>query len=223
MNYLTDGSHALVFGTTGSGTRWGGKTAVANWWHSETIDKGWRDLSIFFNPGEEPGIKGRTVESMRELADAYRDGARKIDFQPATLTGAPELEELAEFIRHVDGSKLLVVDEAQDVDDTQALRWAFKRGSKADLKTIAVAQRAWDLNDTVRTNATLTVYVGPYNDGFDRFFESELRGTCYDTDAGPVTPKEHVRATHDPYCWSVFDAGSDLLEVNNPVSKEYVP
>lgn len=228
MSYLTDGSHALVFGISGQNTRFGGKTGIAHWWLRESIRMGWTDLALFFNAkpttyigGTVRGQEMPTVSTLEGLAKSYQAGHRIFDFRPKSITGEKEHQAVVDLMFRLPGEKIMVHDEADDYMG-QSLHRAVKRGSGADMKNLVLLQRAWDAHEGVRTQAPLTVYVGPYADGYDRFFSSELGGSAYEAaDGTPVTPREHIQRNHEPYEWSVFDADGSLIDYNGPVDERY--
>ena len=216
-DYLTDGAHALIFGITGAGRGWGGKTAVANWWFANGVEMGWFDLGIFFNAKPTSGIRGKRVESVKALHNQYMEGERLFNLVPKSLTGESEHAELWAYLEELPGSKIVVHDEAQDYEDADSLHAFVKRGSVTDAKSLVLSQRAWDLSESIRAQLVYTVYVGPTSSKYRPYFNQMLAGEAYDG----ISPFEHVQENHDEYQWSVFGPGDELLGYNKPVPAAY--
>lgn len=215
--YLTDGAHVLIAGATGAGDEYGGKSVLANWWFHQSVDRGWHAMGVYFNPKRLGYVRGRTVGSLIELAEAYRGGARLLDFQ---VTGDLEHEhaQLVRLLRGLPGEKILVHDEAQSYRGSYSLNWCLSQGGNMaasgettdDIRSLVVTQRPWNLIEELRANMPLKVWVGPFGNEARHFFDAERMTEAAD----------RVREATGPFRWSVTDGG-DFVETNPPVPAEY--
>lgn len=210
-DYLTDGSHVAISGVTGVGRKFGGKSVTANWWQYNAVEKGWYDLSVYFNPKHDDFVKGEAVHSLKGFAESYQAGTRRFDFRPASTSGADEHGRVMEFLNELPDSVLVVHDEAASYADADSLHWATARaGNEADMRSLVIAQRPWDLGESVLANCPLKVWVGPTTPEARRYFQSLQIESAFDL----------VEQNTGPHMWSVIDGGS-YVETNPPVPADF--
>jgi len=215
--YLTDGSHVLISGATGAGDEFGGKSVLANWWFTQSVRQGWHDLGLFYNPKGLGYVRGRTVSTLQGLAQSYRAGYRLFDFRPKGDVEAIH-EDVIETLEHLPGSKIVAHDEAQSYQGSPKLNRALAQlGNMSnastptdDMRSLVVTQRPWNLGENLRANMPLKVWVGPFGNEAEHFFDAERMSA-----AG-----EKVRSNTGAYRWSVTDGG-EFVETNPPVSEDY--
>lgn len=217
--YLTDGAHALIAGATGAGDQYGGKSVLGNWWFHQSVQRGWHDVGLFYNPkglGYVSDAGATRVRTLEGLATAYRDGTRLFDFYPRNVV--EDHGRVMETLRHLSGSKIVVHDEAQQYRDSAMLNWCLSQGgnmeqsaeSTGDIRSLVVTQRPWNLGEELRANLPLKVWVGPFGNEAEHFFDAEkMKGA-----------KQQVRENTGAYRWSVTDAG-EYVETNPPVPEEF--
>jgi len=219
--YLTDGAHCLISGATGAGDDYGGKSVLANWWFQQSVERGWHDVGVFFDPKGLGYVSRsddvRRVRTLKGLAQSYRAGYRLFDYY-ARATEKDALEEehdrLIQMLRQMGGSKIVAHDEAQSYKGSPGLNWCLSQGGNMansseptdDIRSLTVTQRPWNLGETLRANMPLKIWVGPFGNEAENFFDSEQM-----TDA-----KQKVRAATAPYHWSVTDGG-DYVTTHEPV------
>lgn len=214
--YLTDGSHVLISGATGAGEEFGGKSVLANWWFSQSVRQGWHDLGLFYNPKGLNYVRGRTVSSLQGLAQSYRAGYRLFDYRPRDVV--EEHEAVIDTLEQLPGSKIVGHDEAQSYQGSPKLSRSLAQlgnmGSASmptdDIRSLVITQRPWNLTEELRANMPLKVWVGPFGNEAEHFFNAERM-----TAAG-----EKVRENTGAYRWSVTDAG-EYVETNPPVPEEF--
>jgi len=219
-DYLTDGSHVLIAGATGSGEQYGGKSVLANWWYNQSVRKGHHDLGVFVDPKGLSFVRKRadsTVSTLEGFAKAFDAGARVIQFCPDYRSLEHDHTRLTAMLRQVSGSKIVVHDEAHEYGDS--LSWYLSQAGNLDnsrsettgsIRSLCVTQRPWNLGENLRANLPLKVWVGPMGSEGRRFFESEQMRQA----------AEQVEANTGQYRWSVTDAG-DFVETNEPVPKKW--
>lgn len=217
---LTSRRHLILSGPTGTG-RQGGKSVILNYL-STVHAAGASDRAVVWNPKRHGWMNGETVHSVREAAEAWRDGATQISVEPRGATTAGEERErfdtLIAWLRQVHdrtGESIMVgADEAADYAESDQLAWLFRRAGNQDaggIKTVAVAQRPWDLPQTIRTNAA-TAFVGP----------SGGEGRKYLDNLGMSSVADEVEAWHvEPYRWTVLD-GARVIQFE-PVPDTFAP
>ena len=222
--YLTDGAHVLISGATGAGDEYGGKSVLANWWFQESVDRGWHDLGVFFDPKGLGFVQGgdvRRVRTLKGLAESYRAGYRLFDYYPRS--SGDELEDehgrLVEMMRQLPGRKIMVHDEAQSYagTDNELESCLSQYGNMSnsseptdDIRSLVVTQRAWNLPEILRANLPLKVWVGPMGNEARKFFQSEQMSRAGDK----------VEQATGRYRWSVTDGG-DYVTTHEPVPGEY--
>lgn len=210
-NYFTDRTHILISGPTGSGDKWGGKSATANWWIDQLVPNHY-DYGLFFDPSRGgASTQGRTIRnSLKTMATYMRKGENQFHIAPRWEDRDAAHEGLMAFIEeHLDGSVVMAHDEAYAYDGR--LEWATATaGNEVPAKSLVVTQRAWSVNENIRSNCPVKVWVGPMTDEGERFFQT----------AGKAWVADEVRERHtEPYMWSVVD-GEDI-DTYNPVPKKY--
>ena len=218
--YLTDGSHVLLAGATGSGAEYGGKSVTANWWYCGSVESGWHDLGVYFDPKGLSFVRRRadaSVSSLKGFAEAFRAGKRRIQYRPAYETLETEHVRLREFLRQLPGTKLVVHDEAHEYDDVLGW-WLSQAGNLGNsetettgsIRSLCVTQRPWNLPEELRANMPVKVWVGPLGNEGRRFLQSEQMETA----------AVEIGANTGQYRWSVTDAG-EYVHTNPPVPEKY--
>lgn len=215
--YLTTGAHALISGATGAGDEFGGKSVLTNWWFYNSVQEGHHDMGLFFNPKGLNYVRGYEASSLAELAEGYQEGFRVFDYRPMQ-----EIEEehgrVMETLERLPGKKIVAHDEAQSYGDAPSLSRALAQlgnmGSAStptdDIRSLVVTQRPWNLKEELRANMPLKVWVGPFGNEAEHFFNAERMNA-----AG-----EKVRQNTGPYRWSITDGG-EFVTTNDPVPKEF--
>jgi len=91
--YLTDGAHCLISGATGAGDDYGGKSVLANWWFQQSVERGWHDVGVFFDPKGLGYVSRsddvRRVRTLKGLAQSYRAGYRLFDYYARATEKGP--------------------------------------------------------------------------------------------------------------------------------------
>lgn len=212
---LTDDGHVLMTGTTGAGEGQGGKTTTANWWHEQSVQSGTRSLSVFYNAKCQSGIKGVTCQTLGELAAAYKQGHRLLDFQPASDYGEPEHEPVVQWVRRLPGRKQIIHDEVSFYSDSEGLNWALAQGGNMgqnSIRSIVLTQYPWDLSERMLNLLIWRVYVGVPTKSTGRFLEAmqlaDLLG--------------EIQSVAEPYHW-VAITGDEINQVYSPVPESYTP
>jgi len=220
--YLTDGSHVLISGATGAGDDYGGKSVLANWWFQNSVVKGWHDVGLFYNPKGLGYVnrkdRVRRVRSLKGLAESYRDGYRLFDFYPRDGGSPASHEPVIEFLRNLPGRKIVAHDEAQSYLDSAGLEWCLSQGGNMensseptdDIRSLVITQRPWNMPEKERANMPLKIWVGPFGNEAEHFFDAERMDRA----------AKQVKEATGPYHWSVTDGG-DYVETNSPVPEEY--
>jgi hypothetical protein len=213
-DYLTDRSHLLVTGVTGARTRYGGKTALANWIASEPGSQ--KDLIVFFNPKQDPEpveFADADAATVRELARKIDAGARHVTLTPRTAEWAEVHARLLEFVQALprDVEKLVVHDEAPELDEDALATFARVAGNGSACKSVFISQQPGDAPRAVR-NQSILVWVGPAHENARHVFRANGRGNHFDA----------IVDDHEPYYWSVIlgpdDEDRDTFE---PVPARY--
>lgn len=213
--YLTDGAHVLIAGATGAGDDYGGKSVLGNWWFYNAVESGWHDMGLFYNPKGLTYVRGDTVNTLTEFAEFYRQGSRLFDFRPRDHSAH---EKLIETLKLLPGRKIVVHDEAQMYRDLPSLNdslaaygnMAESRLPTDDIRSLVVTQRPWNLSEELRANLPIKIWVGPFGNEAEHFFNAEQMGPA----------KDAVRDATGPYRWNVTDAG-DYVETNPPIPEKY--
>lgn len=213
--YLTDRSHVLIAGVTGARTDYGGKTSLANWW-AATHGRASKDLVLFVNPklDDAPEEHAEAVAGdVDGVADAMAGGATHICLSPTDPDWEAVTRRVQAFVDALptDLEKLVVLDEAPELD-AEALLWFVRvAGNGAACKTLVLAQAPGDLPMGVRRQCILC-WVGPVSEDNRHVFRANKRENHF----------EAMREEHDPYEWSVLlgpaDEDRDHYE---PVPQEY--
>jgi len=215
-SYLYDGTHVLITGITGSGERYGGKTATGNWWLSEAVEQGHYQYAIAFYPGRAGGkFDGETVHGAREAADAIADGARYLEWVPDPGDVENAHNDAVKFAEGLDGSVIMAHDDAIRYAQSDSLAWATAAAGNPSgggaVKSLVISQDPWDLpRKGVRANLPVMVWVGPMTDTGRRFFEQTRSSQVAET----------IDARHvEPFMWSVIDG--DTIDTYTPVPERY--
>lgn len=214
-NILTDDGHVLLTGTTGAGEGMGGKTTTANWWHEQAVTSENRDVSLFYNPKRHNGIKGQTCRSLSQLAAAYREGARLLDFQPHSEYGEPEHEPVTRWFRRLPGDKQIVHDEVSFYSDSEGLQWCLAQGGNLDtgsIRSLVLTQYPWDLSERQLNLLIWRVYVGQPTKSTERYLLSMGLGEL----------SAEIERLAQPYGWIAI-TGDEIINVYEPVPETYTP
>jgi hypothetical protein len=213
--WLTDRSHILIAGPTGARTQYGGKTALANWWAS-THGVASKDRVLFCNmklddaPERHADAVARDVD---EVAGAMADGARHICLSPHDHDWEAVSRRVRAFVRELpsDMEKMVVLDEAPELDDDVLGWFARVAGNGNATKTLFLSQNPGDMPTSLRTNVILC-WVGPATGNNKHVFQANNRMTHF----------EFIRENHEPYEWSVLLGPDDQdREHMPPVPEEY--
>jgi len=205
--YLADGGHVLITGATGARDDYGGKSVLANWWASELVEKGHRDVGLVVNPKGHSFYRGAHGGHLDDLAESYRQGERVLSLD----VQAPDAA--VAFVEELPGSAVVVFDEAWDYSQSQKLNEAVRQLGNVDgggIRSLVVSQRAWDLPDAIRNSCPLKVWVGPLTSEGRRYFETMGQGGAADAIEGEMGAHE----------WAVVDGG-ELQDINQPVPERY--
>lgn len=214
-DYFTDRSHLLIAGVTGSRTDYGGKTGLANWWASNPGRAAF-DVVIFGNfkgdaaPAEHADVE---VESVDAIADAMAAGHQHICLTPADSDWEAVSSRLRAFVDALpaDLEKMVVLDEAPELDEDALLWFVRVAGNGANCKTLVLAQAPGDLAMGVRRQ-TILCWVGPVTEDNRHIFEANKRGNHFDA----------MREQHEPYHWSVLTGPADEdRDHYQPVPEDY--
>jgi hypothetical protein len=202
-DYFTDRSHVLIAGVTGARTDYGGKTALANWWCA-THGREAFDVVIFGNFKHDDGPESEAdvvATSVDEVAGAMGDGAEYICLSPHSAdweATTRRLRSLLEALGDDGGSKLVVLDEAPELD-ADALQWFVRvAGNGADCKALVLSQAPGDLPQAVRRQCILC-WVGPVQENNRHVFRANARENHFDA----------MLEQHEPYHWSVITGPAD--------------
>ena len=213
--YLTDRSHLLIAGVTGARTDYGGKTSLANWL-AATHGRASTDLALFVNVklDDAPERHADAVATnLQEVAGAMRDGATFVCLSPTRADWGAVSRDVREFVEALprDLEKMVVLDEAPELDE-EALRWFVRvAGNGAACKTVVLAQAPGDLDMAVRRQ-TLLCWIGPATEDNRHVFEANHRGNHFD----------YILEEHDPYVWSVMTGPADQdRDTFEPVPEKY--
>ena len=209
--YLTDGGHVLISGATGAKEDYGGKTTTANWWFEQSVERGWHDQGVFLNPKKHSNIRGRTVSTLKGLAESYREGYRLFDWQGAV--DEESVDAIVQFFAELSGETVIVFDEAQSYRDADGLDWVLSQGGNLDsgsFTALVLTQRPWNLSEELRANLPVKIWVGPVTSEGRKFFEVEHMKRV----------GQQLKDEMEPYHWAVTDGG-EYQHVNPPVPGEY--
>jgi len=214
--YLTDFGHVLLAGSTGSGSRYGGKTTTGNWWHDHM--PGHVDVSVFFTPERDDSIRGQRVRSLEGLAKSYRAGKRQFYYhargssmEPETLVS--EHENLIQMLRRLPGAKAVFHDEGQVYRESSGFRWCLEEGGnigEESIKSVVLSQRPDNLGERALNLLTTKCWVGPVTPEGEQYFKRTAMAEV----------ASRLKGRMQPYQWAVTDGG-ELLHVNDPVPKKY--
>ncbi len=79
-----------------------------------------------------------------------------------------------------------------------------------DIRSLVITQRPWNMPEKERANMPLKIWVGPFGNEAEHFFDAERMDRA----------AKQVKEATGPYHWSVTDGG-DYVETNSPVPEEY--
>lgn len=195
--YLTDGSHLLLTGPTGSKTVYGGKTSLAAYLADNPLRE--RGLVVFLNVKHDDlagVLEGyREVGSIEELADAMADGHRRIIVTPRDPDWEAVSERLVAFVRELpsDTSKAIILDEVPELDEDAVLTAVRVLGNGANCKSVLLSQSPTDVSTSI-VKQVIPVWVGPVPSSYRAWFRSYSYAEAY----------EYIAESHDPYQWTVI-------------------
>lgn len=203
--YFTDNAPILLMGVTGAQQEYlnddegeyGGKTAVASWWADDPGRT--RDLVLFLNPKADAVADVlddfQEVTSVDELAEAMGEGARRLVLTPRTEDWEAVSRRLAEFVGALpdDMTKLVVLDEAPELDDDAVKRFVRVHGNGAETQPLVLTQDPMAVDGSV-VKMSLPVWVGPIKSSFKSWFDTHEYQDAY----------RHISEDHDPFEWSVL-------------------
>lgn len=214
--YLTDFTHMLITGSTGSGSEYGGKSVLSGWIADNSVKSGFVDISIIFNVKGHDFFPGEKCYSIKDVVTSYNSGNKIINYIPDE-TPIAEHSRLVEVFKKVSGRKLFVHDEAHMLSDSPELDWCFRQGGNVgskyrtgNIRSIAVTQHPWDLKNSTLNNTPLIVWIGPKTAQAKRYFQTMQIESAY----------KQIPENIEPYHWAVIDAG-EFVEINAPVPQKY--
>jgi len=196
-SYLTDGSHLLLTGPTGSKTDYGGKTSLAAYLSDNPLRE--RELVVFLNVKHDP--IGRVLEDYTEvdsvdaLADAMSSGARRVIVTPTDSDWEAVSKRLVQFVRALPSelSKAIVLDEVPELDDEAVLTAVRVLGNGANCKSVLLSQSPTDVSTSI-VKQVVPVWVGPVPSSYRAWFRSYSYAEAY----------EYIAEHHSPYEWTVI-------------------
>jgi len=215
--YWFDGVHVLVAGTTGSGERWGGKTATAHYWATLAVEAGPYDNAIAYAP-KGGGFAWPNVTTALEAAQEVQDGGRYLMWTPQDRSDpAADHADAVSFARGLSGRTVMVHDDAvtYSASDSLAMATALAgnpTGGGGGVKSIVATQDPWDLpRRGVRSNLPVITWVGPVTDEAMSWFQQVKTGKI----------GERVKAAHadTPYTFTVING--DEIHTYDPVPSDF--
>jgi len=196
-SYFTDRSHWLIAGVTGARTRFGGKTALATWF-CDTHGRASNDVVLFLNSKGDNGPERYAdvvVDNVPDVAPAVQAGNEWVTITPESHDWAAVSRRLAKAVRsmpdHLD--KLVVCDEAPELDSDSLQFLVRVAGNGHNCKTLLIAQAPGDLSTGVRRQCLLC-WVGPATENNRHVFRANNRENHF----------QKIVTEHDPYQWSVL-------------------
>lgn len=221
-DYFTDNGHLLLTGVTGAqgdylgeSGQFGGKSALAAWFADNPGRE--KELVIFGN------FKGddvcsvltdfREVGSVDEVADVMGSGARLIVLTPRDGDWEAVSQRLEQFVRALpsDMEKLVVLDEAPELDHDAVLSFVRVHGNGANCKTIVLSQSPTDISTAI-VKQCVPVWVGPMKSDYESWFRTHDRHEAY----------RFIDENHEPYHWTVVvGTGPGEWHHYQPVPAEY--
>lgn len=214
-DYLTDRSHILISGVSGSRTDYGGKTGLSNWWADNWGRRAF-DIVLFLNfkhdtaPAETADVD---VDGVEGVADAIAAGHSYICLTPSSADWEAVHQRVKEFIQALpsDMDKLVVHDEAPEYDGESLLSFVRVLGNGSYCKSLVIAQAPGDLDTSVR-NQLIPCWVGPVTEQNRHYFAANHYLNHF----------RAMRDDHEPYHWSVLTGpGDDDRDHYEPVPEDY--
>jgi len=195
-NYMTDRSHIFLAAPTGARTEYGGKTTLATWW-ADTHGRASKDLVLFCNVKLDDGPERHAdavANNLEEVGAAVGNGARYVCLSPTN----PDWEEVSSRVKAFvdelpsDMEKMVVLDEAPELDEEAVLWFVRIAGNGNAVKTIVLSQNPGDVSTSVR-GQTILVWVGPATGNNEAVLKANNLGAHYD-----------ALQQQQPYHWSVL-------------------
>lgn len=214
-DYFRDRSHLLICGVTGARTDYGGKTALATWW-ADTHGRAANDVVIFGNyklddtPEEHADAVATSVD---EVAGAIHDGATFITLSPMDSDWEAVHSRLRAGVDALpsEWDKLVVHDEAPELDEDSLAWFARVAGNGANCKSLFLSQEPGAMPRPVRNQSILT-WVGPATERDRHVFRANKRENHFDA----------IVEQHEPYVWSVLTGpGDEDRDTYDPVPEAY--
>lgn len=216
-DYLAGSGHLLLAAPTGYRSKYGGKTTVGCYLADGPARES--ELVLFVN------VKGDDVvdvlegyaeaKSIGEVAEMMGEGERRIVLTPRDSDWEAVSRRVQEFVAALpsDMSKVVLLDEAPELDDDAVLWFVRVAGNGANCKTILMTQSPTDVPGSVVKNVIL-VWVGPVPSSYQAWFRTHDYQTAYD----------YISAEHDPYHWTAV-LGPDTGDWDHyePVPEDYAP
>ncbi|MDS0243945.1 MULTISPECIES: hypothetical protein [unclassified Haloferax] len=202
--YFTDNGHLLLTGVTGAqgdylgeSGQFGGKSALATWWADNPGRS--RDLVIFLNAkSDDVGAVLDDFDEVNRVGDIPdvmdRSGGRVI-LTPVDGDWEAVSRRLESFVRALpqDMTKLVVLDEAPELDEDAVLSFVRVHGNGANCKTLVIAQSPTDISTKIAKQC-VPVWVGPMKNDYGSWFAVHDIKEAFD----------FISAAHAPYHWTVI-------------------
>lgn len=219
--YFDDNGHLLLTGVTGAqgnylgDGQFGGKSALATWWVDNPGRS--RDLIIFLNSkADDLGAlldDFDEVHSVAEIADVMDRSGGRVILTPSDGDWGAVSRRLEAFVRALPPAmtKLVVLDEAPELDEDAVLSFVRVHGNGANCKTLVLAQSPTDVSTAIMKQV-VPVWVGPMKDDYKAWFRAHERVEAY----------EFIHANHEPYHWTVvIGKGQGEWHHYQPVPAKY--
>jgi len=212
-DYLTDRTHMLITGVTGSRTNYGGKTSLATWW-ADTHGRASTDVVLYLNvkldepPEEHAGVVARNLQ---EVGEAIGEGHQFVCFSPMDHDWEDVSVRFRDFVARLDRDleKLVVLDEGPELDEDAILWFLRVAGNGNNCKTLLLSQEPGAVPG--RGQCSL-VWVGPVQENQRHVFRANNRENHFDA----------MQREHEPYHWSVLTGpGDDDRDHYRPVPEKY--
>lgn len=128
------------------------------------------------------------------------DGKRRLILTPRDGDWEAVSRRLEAFVRALpaDMTKLVVLDEAPELDDDAVLSFVRVHGNGANCKALVLAQSPTDVSTAIMKQV-VPVWVGPMKSDYESWFRTHDRHAAF----------EFIAATHEPYEWTVIVGEGD--------------
>lgn len=195
-DYLTDRSHLFIAAPTGARTEYGGKTTLATWL-CDTHGRASKDLVLFANVKLDDGPERHAdavCQDLHEVGQAVGNGATFVCLSPTNPDWVEVSRRVEAFVQELpsDMEKMVVLDEAPELDEEAVLWFCRVAGNGNNTKTIVLSQNPGDVSTSVR-GQTILVWVGPATGNNRAVLEANNHGAHFD-----------ALQQQQPYHWSVL-------------------